>query len=172
MSYYGEAVIKTFRKGGIPMCLRHILKVIVMLGAVLIFASSVWAQQEVTAPKGILIGANYNTQTKELDSVFTNQSEIEFGAANEVKVCLWTDIRDGAGLELTWVVEYANGLREEVLTQSIKSSRYRTYIQKTFRKKILDQASKKYVDTIGPCKIQLVDKNNNKVIVEKVVTLK
>ena len=129
--------------------------------------------QEATALKGILIGNGWNTVTKELDTVYTDQSTIELGIENSKKVQLWTVIENGQGLEITWVIEYSNGMREEPLVQTIRYNRFRTYLEKTFRRKLLDQNTKQYVDITGACKIMLVDKQNqNRVLAEKALIIK
>ncbi len=74
----------------------------------------------VKALSGILLGNDWNYETRELDVVFSDQSVLDLGENGVRTVQLWTVIRDGAGKRITWVVTYANGMRQEVWTQQIR----------------------------------------------------
>lgn len=127
--------------------------------------SSAQVQDDKTpfAPRGIIIGNNWNPEKRELDIVFENQDMIDLGAEGILKVQMFSEILNASGKDLTWVVEYACGLRQEVWTQKVRYDRFRTYLEKTFRRQLWDQESKKMVDVSGPCKVMLIDKQNESV---------
>ena len=123
--------------------------------------------------RGIILGNDWNHETRELATVFSDQSVLDLGESGIRSVQIWTDIRNGAGKQITWVVEYGNGMRQEVWTQHIRYDRFRTYLKKTFRRNILDTATKQLVNVAGPCTIKLIDKqDNNRVIAARSILLK
>ncbi len=123
------------------------------------------------APKGILIGNSWNSTTRELDVVFAEQTVLDLGTRGVKKVQVWTEIIDCEGKEFTWVVEYNNGFRQEIISQKIRYDRFRTYIEKTFRRKIWNSNTKELMDISGECRIMLLDKelDNNIVALKKII---
>ncbi|MCP4727993.1 MAG: hypothetical protein GY863_23340 [bacterium] len=125
------------------------------------------------APKGIILGNSWNSITRELDEVFTEQRVIDLGERGVKKVQVWTEIVNCEGREFTWVIEYKNGLRQEILTQKIRYNRFRTYIEKTFRRNLWDSSTKELINVCGECRIILLDKSeNNNIIIEKELIIK
>jgi len=118
------------------------------------------AEQGPHAPRGIIIGDKWNPETRELAVIFEEQDVLDLGEEGIRTVQLWSEIRDAAGKDVTWVVEYAGGLRQEVWTQKIRYDRFRTYLKKTFRRKLWDARAKKLVDVSGPCTVYLIEKDN------------
>jgi len=151
-----------------------LLQAFLFLTLLLCSALNVYAQDTTAVvPHGILIGEGWSYETKELKTVFPDQSALDLGESGIRTVQIWTEIRNSAGKNITWVVEYTNGIRQEVWTQQIRYDRFRTYIEKTFRRNLWDPSTNKLVDVTGACKIMLVDKQDkNKVIAIKAIILK
>ncbi|MFC1564630.1 hypothetical protein ACFL6G_06810 [candidate division KSB1 bacterium] len=124
------------------------------------------------APKGIVIGSEWDSARRELTTVFPNQDFLDLGENGVRTVQLWTEIINCSNRELTWIVEYETGLKQEILTQRIRYDRFRTYLEKTFRRNVWNKASNKSVDVSGECRIMIIDKSeSNAVIVEKKIIL-
>ncbi|MFC1556332.1 hypothetical protein ACFL67_04555 [candidate division KSB1 bacterium] len=123
-------------------------------------------------PQGILMGEQWNPETRELMVTYEDQDNLDLGEEGIRTVEFWADIRNAAGLELTWMIDYACGIQKEIYTQRIRYDRFRTNLSKTFRRKIWDAERRQLVDVAGECKIILVNKNNSEQIAVKIITIK
>ncbi len=149
------------------------VKLFISLLLAMCFLGPGFAQENLIAPKGILLGENWNSLKRELDFVFENQSEVDLGEKGVRTIQIWTEIINSQGKEFTWIVEYANGMKQEIYSQKIRYNRFRTYLTKTFRRKLWNQDEKKLVSVSGMCRVYLIDKNDaDKLIVEKQFILK
>ncbi len=152
--------------------IRRLSAVIVLL-TIIVAAVAAWGQDPSIAPEGILLGNSWHPETRELTVVFPDQTILELGEEGVRTVQLWTDIRNSAGKEYVWIVVYSNGLSQEILTQKIRYDRFRTYLEKTFRRKLWDPGTKKLVDVSGLCKVMLLEKSDpQKIIAVKNFTLR
>jgi len=125
------------------------------------------------APRGILIGEKWHSVTRELMEVYPDQNTLNLGEKGIRTVQFWAEVKNCAGREFTWVIRYANGMQDEILTQRIRYDRFRMYIEKTFRRNIWNAQSRKLVDVTGPCRILLVDKAHpDRPVAEKAIVLK
>ena len=152
-------------------CTLYLFNLILLL----FFVSGVFGQEEkfIETPRGILLGEEWNPETRELDTLYEDQFVLDIGDNGSRTVHLWTEILNGSGRSLTWIIEYANGMRQEIWTQRIRYGRFRTYLEKTFYRNLWDAKSKQLVRITGPCTVLLLDKqDNNKVIVSKSFELK
>ena len=157
------------------LLLKGILVSAVSICAMFSFFASANSQQSITieTPRGIIFGNGWNHETRELNIVFEDQSTLDLGVEGVRDVQFWVEIRNNKGNNITWVIEYASGLRQEIWTQQIRYDRFRTYMSKTFRRNIWDAESKQNMDVSGPCKVILMDMDrNNRVIAEKNFILK
>ena len=139
------------------------------------FVSGALGQEKgiIQAPRGILLGDGWNPETRELDKLYEDQLVLAIGTKGSRTVHLWTEILNGGGRSLTWIVEYANGMRQEIWTQQIRYGRFRTYLEKTFYRNLWDAKNKQLVRGTGQIKVLLLDKqDNNKVIASKSFELK
>ncbi|KPK94447.1 hypothetical protein AMJ80_05460 [bacterium SM23_31] len=154
--------------------IKHLLQAFLFLTLLLCGALYVYAQDTTAfVPRGIVLGDGWNSETKELETVFPDQKTLELGESGIRAVQIWTEIINCSGKTITWVIEYANGMRQEVWDQPIRYDRFRTYIKKTFNRKLWDVSLEQLVDVTGTCKIMLVDKqDNNKILASKAVILK
>ena len=148
---------------------------IVLFIAQQLYITAQAVSQEQTLPVSadtVIIGDQWNPETHKLDVIFEDQTRLDLGVEGIRKVQLWTEISNGADKEVLWIVEYANDIRQEVWVQNVRYNRYRTYLEKTFRRKLWDAESEKMVDVSGPCRILIVDNNQkDKVIAEKKIIL-
>lgn len=148
---------------------------VVSICAIFLFVTDVISQQSNTidTPRGIIFGNDWNHETRELNIVFDEQDTLIIGEGGEREIQIWVEIKNNKGNNIAWVIEYSGGLRQEVLTQQIRYDRFRTYLSKTFRRFIWDTESKQNKDVTGPCKVILIDTDNNdRVISEKNFILK
>lgn len=130
------------------------------------------AGQEPFVPQGILMGEGWNPQSRELDTVYADQDTLDLGTGGVRSVQFWADVRNAAGRTLTWVVEYDNGVRNEVFDQKIRYDRFRTYMEKTFRRTLWAPEQREQVDVTGSCTVKLVDRQNNEPVAVKIFTIR
>lgn len=143
--------------------------------AIFLFAAEVISQQSITldTPRGIIFGNEWNHETRELNIVFDEQDTLVISEEGTREIQIWVEIRNNKGNNIAWFIEYPGGLRQEVWTQQIRYDRFRTYLSKTFRRFIWDAESKQNRDVTGPCKVILIDiDQNRRVISEKNFILK
>ncbi|MFC1556427.1 hypothetical protein ACFL6I_07715 [candidate division KSB1 bacterium] len=124
-----------------------------------IYTSPVFSQEthQSIVPRGILVGERWSPEKRELEYVYPDQTILDLGPEGVRTVLFWTEILHSAGKKFTWVVVYSNGMRQEVLKQQIRYDRFRTYLEKTFRRNLWNAQLKKLVDVSGPCRIMLID---------------
>jgi len=148
---------------------------IMLLTVQYLYSAGQAISQEQTLPVSadtIIIGDRWNPETRKLDVIFEDQTRLNLGIEGIRKIQLWTEILNGANKEVLWIIEYANGIRQEIWVQNVRYNRYRTYLEKTFRRKLWDTESEKTVDVSGQCRIFIVDNNQkDKVIAEKIIIL-
>ncbi len=150
-------------------------KLIINSAVLLLLFSNLLGQQnaENITSSEILLGDYWDPETRELSTVFDNQSLLDLVGKGSKRVQLLVEIRNGTGRLLTWVFEYPNGIRQEVFAQRIRYGRFRTYLEKTFHKKLWDPSRKQLISNTGLCKILLIDKeDNNNIVATKQIELK
>lgn len=117
-------------------------------------------QTELDIPHGILMGEEWHPVLRELKNVYPDQSLLDLGDKGVRKVQFWVEVRNAAGREFTWVVKYSNGMKQKIVDQKIRYDRFRTYIEKTFRRNIWDARARELTNVSGPCKVMLIDSAN------------
>ena len=152
-----------------------VIFILSFLSALQLFNPNISFSQEQAAAMSadtMIIGDQWNPDTHELEVVFEDQTRLDLGAEGVLKVQFRTKILNGEGEEILWVVEYANGLRQEIRTQNVRFNSYRTYFEKTFRRNLWDAEAEKMVDVSGPCRILVVDNNQkDNIIIEMTIIL-
>lgn len=167
-----EIMFQTSKKLTIMILAKKTTLLFAILLSVIHLGAGISQDQTEFTPKGILIGEGWQSNVRELAKVYENQSELVLGDTGKRKVHIWTEIVNSKGKEYIWTIEYSNGMSVKIIDQKIRYDRFRTYLEKTFRKKIWNKQTNQLESVLGLCKIKIIDKVTQKLVAEKIIILK